>query len=62
MLGAQLGDDERPELLVRPLAGRRWRLLVPISGADFTRDGVELTDPGLYVDLQPGQFYLLEVR
>jgi hypothetical protein len=44
------------------LAGRRWRLLDPLSGADFTRDGGQLTDPGLYVDLQPGQFYLLEVR
>ena len=44
------------------LSGRRWRLLDPLSGADFTRDGGELTDPGLYVDLQPGQFYLLEVR
>ena len=44
------------------LPGRRWRLLDPLSGADFTRDGGQLTDPGFYVDLKPGQFYLLEVR
>ncbi|HEX4088214.1 MAG TPA: alpha-amylase family glycosyl hydrolase [Trebonia sp.] len=44
------------------LPGRRWRLLDPLSGNDFTRDGGELADPGLYVDLKPGQYYLLAVR
>jgi hypothetical protein len=44
------------------LPGRRWRLLDPLSGNDFTRDGGELADAGLYVDMQPGQYYLLGVR
>ena len=44
------------------LPGRRWRLLDPLSGNDFTRDGGELADLGLYVDMQPGQYYLLAVR
>ncbi|HEY5395654.1 MAG TPA: alpha-amylase family glycosyl hydrolase [Trebonia sp.] len=44
------------------LPGRRWRLLDPLSGSDFTRDGGELADKGLYVEMQPGQYYLLAVR
>jgi hypothetical protein len=44
------------------LGGRRWRLFDLLSGNDFSRDGSELTDSGLYVDLEPGEFYLLEVR
>jgi hypothetical protein len=44
------------------LAGRRWSLVDLLSGADFARDGGPLADPGLYVELQPGQSYLLAVR
>jgi hypothetical protein len=44
------------------LPGRRWSLTDLISGEDFDRDGGELADPGLYVDMPPGQFYLLAVR
>jgi Alpha amylase, catalytic domain len=44
------------------LPGRRWRLRDPLSGSDFTMDGAQLADPGLYVDLKPGQYYLLAVR
>jgi len=44
------------------LRGRRWRLLDPLSGSDFSRDGGQLADQGLYVDIEPGQFYLLAVR
>jgi hypothetical protein len=44
------------------LAGRRWRLLDPLNGSDFTTDGSQLADPGLYVDMQPGQYHLLAVR
>ncbi len=43
------------------LPGRSWRLTDLLSGEDFIRDGGELASPGLYVDLQPGQFYLLAV-
>jgi hypothetical protein len=41
------------------LPGRRWGLLDLLSGDDFRRDGGQLADPGLYVDMRPGQFYLL---
>jgi hypothetical protein len=44
------------------LPGRRWSLLDLLSGDDLRRDGGELADQGLYVDMQPGQFYLLAVR
>ena len=44
------------------LSGRRWRFRDLLSGADFTRDGAQLADPGLFVDMRPGQGYLLAVR
>jgi glycosidase len=43
------------------LPGRRWSLLDLLSGEDFHREGGQLADPGLYVDMGPGQFYLLAV-
>ena len=44
------------------LPGRDWHLADLLTGEAFTRNGAQLADPGLYVDLQPGRFYLLEVR
>jgi len=44
------------------LAGRQWNLVDLLSGEEFARDGGQLASPGLYVDMQPGQFYLLAVR
>lgn len=44
------------------LPGRRWRFRDLLGGADFTRDSGQLADPGLYVDMRPGQSYLLAVR
>jgi glycosidase len=44
------------------LPGRRLSLVDLLSGDDFARDGDQLADPGMYVELQPGQFYLLAVR
>ena len=44
------------------LPGRRWSLTDLLSGEDLDRDGGELASPGLYVDMRPGQFYLLAVR
>ena len=44
------------------LAGRDWNLDDLFSGQTFTRDGAGLANPGLYVDLPPGHFYLLAVR
>ena len=44
------------------LPGHRWSLLDLLSREDFNRDGDQLAGPGLYVDMQPGQSYLLEVQ
>jgi glycosidase len=44
------------------LPGRDWNLEDLLSGEAFTRDGAGLANPGLYVDLHPGQSYLLAVR
>jgi hypothetical protein len=44
------------------LPGRDWSLRDLLSGDDFERGGGQLAHPGLYVDMQPGQFYLLAVR
>ncbi len=44
------------------LAGRDWSLEDLLSKEVFTRAGAGLANPGLYVDLRPGQFYLLAVH
>ena len=44
------------------VARREWNLEDLLSGEVFTRDGAHLDNPGLYGDLQPGQFYLLAVH
>jgi len=43
----------------KDLPGRGWRLTDLLSGQVFDRDGDELAYPGLFVALQPWQFYLL---
>jgi hypothetical protein len=43
------------------LGGRRWRLADLLGGQTFDRDGDELVDPGLFVDLPPGGAHLLAV-
>ena len=42
------------------LAGRSWRLVDFMSGDAFERDGNEMTDPGLFVDLKPWGYHFLE--
>jgi glycosidase len=44
------------------LAGRDWRLEDLLTGAVFIRDGSELGEPGLFVDLGPWQSHLLSLR
>ena len=44
------------------LSGRRWRLRDVLTGEDFTRDGAQLADSGLFVSMEPGQSYVLSVR
>jgi hypothetical protein len=41
------------------LPGRDWTLRDLLTDEVFTRGGAQLRHPGLYVDLKPGQFYLL---
>ncbi|MCU0583674.1 MAG: alpha-amylase family glycosyl hydrolase [Syntrophales bacterium] len=42
------------------LAGRTWRLTDLMSGEVFERNGDEMTDPGLFVDLPPWGYHFLE--
>jgi hypothetical protein len=44
------------------LPGRTWRLTDLLDGEDFERDGGELSAPGLFVAMQPGQCYLFSMR
>ena len=40
--------------------GQTWRLTDLLSGADFERDGDEMTLPGLYVDLAPWNYHFFQ--
>ena len=42
------------------LAGRALRLVDLLSGDVFERNGDEMTEPGLFVDLKPWRFHFLE--
>jgi hypothetical protein len=42
------------------LSGRSWQLVDLLSGDDFERNGDEMTDPGLFVDLKPWGYHFLE--
>jgi hypothetical protein len=44
------------------LPGRGWRLTDLEGDGEFERDGEELAGSGLFVDMRPGQCYLLAVR
>ncbi|MGO8882103.1 MAG: hypothetical protein ACLQI7_00015, partial [Streptosporangiaceae bacterium] len=44
------------------LRGRTWCLTDLLQGNMFNRDGGELADPGLFVDLEPWRFHLLALR
>jgi len=44
------------------LPGHTWHLTDILGAGEFDREGSELADPGLFVDLGPGQHYLLSIR
>jgi hypothetical protein len=41
------------------LRGKTWRLVDALSGASYDRNGDEMRDPGLYVDLKPWNYHFL---
>lgn len=43
------------------LAGSWWRLTDVVTGVVYDRDGSEMTDPGLYVDLESWGFHFFDV-
>jgi len=43
------------------LRGKQWRLSDVLSGETYDRDGDEMRDAGLYVDLKPWQCHLFQV-
>jgi len=42
------------------LAGRRWRLHDTLDGAQYDRSGDELTERGLFIDLEPYEAHILK--
>jgi glycosidase len=44
------------------LRGKQWRLHDVLSGEDYDRNGDEMCDAGLYVDLGPWNYHLFQVR
>jgi glycosidase len=59
-------SDSRSQARVRipwdDLAGRSWRLADPLSGRVYERNGDEMRDAGLFVDLEGWGFHLLAIR
>lgn len=43
------------------LAGQSWQLIDSLTGDVYERDGNEMRDPGLYVDLEGGKFHFLKL-
>ncbi len=43
------------------LAGQSWQLIDSLTGDVYGRDGNEMRDPGLYVDLEGGKFHFLKL-
>jgi Alpha amylase, catalytic domain len=58
-------SEQRSQAQVRlpwdELAGSRWWLADPLNGDLYERDGDEMRDPGLYVDLPAWGFHFLEL-
>jgi hypothetical protein len=59
-------SDQQAEGRVRlpwnDLAGRSWELAELLDSTTYERNGDELMDPGLYVDLAPWHWHMLSVR
>jgi hypothetical protein len=59
-------SEERSQARVRlpwsELAGQSWRLTDQLNGAEFEREGTEMCNPGLYVDLPPWGYHFLSFR
>jgi hypothetical protein len=57
-------SDDRAQGRIRvpfeELGGRTWRMTDVITGATYDRDGNELHDAGLYVDLGAWDFHVLK--
>jgi Alpha amylase, catalytic domain len=49
----------RVQLPWEELKGKTWRLVDALSGETYDRNGDEMRDPGLYVDLKPWNYHFL---
>ncbi len=58
-------SDYRSQGLVRvpwnEVGAQRWRLIDPLSGEEFERDGSVMIETGLYVDLAPWRCHFLKL-
>jgi hypothetical protein len=57
---AERNSQGRVRMPGMTIAGRSRRLVDLLSGDVFERDGDEMTDPGLFVDLKPWGYHFLE--
>ncbi len=55
-------SQARVEVPWGDLGGRSWRLTDPVSGARYERNGDEIRDIGLYVDMGGWEFHFFRVE
>jgi hypothetical protein len=63
LIAVNLSDaslQARVQLPWAELVGRRWRLFDEFNRTAYERDGGEMLNPGLFVDLRPWGFHLLK--
>jgi hypothetical protein len=54
------GAQARVRLPWGELKGKSWRLIDLFTGAVYGRNGEEMCDPGLYVDLPAWEFHFFK--
>jgi hypothetical protein len=59
---AQAPAQARVQVPWDELRAAEWRLDDGLSGAAYDRDGNEMRDTGLYVDLGPWQCHIFQMR
>ena len=60
-----LGDNAAQAVIQVPwdeLRGKTWSLADVLSGQSYQRNGDEMRDPGLYVDLKPWNFHFFRLQ
>jgi len=56
------GAQARVSLPWEELRGKSWRLIDLFTGTVYGRNGKEMVQPGLYVDLAPWAFHFFKLE